>query len=115
MGRVEFWPVDAAKIVAAGVRSQKPATPPDSLLALLDGNQDGELSGVEMDNAAAALRTLDKNGDGQVAESETPIIVRRRNFARFDRDDNGYVAESEIVQFAESLFVDPSVDQDAVR
>jgi Ca2+-binding EF-hand superfamily protein len=63
-------PGNAAKIVAAGVRSQKPATPPDSLLALLDGNQDGELSGVEMDNAAAALRTLDKNGDGRLSGAE---------------------------------------------
>ncbi|MEO2032236.1 MAG: redoxin domain-containing protein [Planctomycetaceae bacterium] len=59
---------------------------------------------------ARFFTALDKNGDGKVAESETPIIVRRRNFERFDRDDNGYVTESEIVQFAESLFVDPSVD-----
>jgi Ca2+-binding EF-hand superfamily protein len=63
-------PGNAAKPVAGGVRSQQPSTPSDSLLAVLDGDHDGELSGAEMDNAAAVLRALDKNGDGRLSGAE---------------------------------------------
>ena len=56
------------------------------------------------------FQALDRNGDGQVAESETPVIVRRRNFRRIDSDENGYLTESEILQFAESLFPEPSAN-----
>ena len=40
------------------------------VLVALDANKDGEISSKELDNAAAALRTLDKNGDGKLTEDE---------------------------------------------
>jgi Ca2+-binding EF-hand superfamily protein len=36
----------------------------------LDANGDGELSASEIDNAASALRTLDKNKDGKLTRDE---------------------------------------------
>ena len=50
------------------------------------------------------FEALDKDGDGRVARSEAPIVVRRRDFTRFDHDGNGYATRNEIVQLAEGLF-----------
>lgn len=36
----------------------------------LDTDHNGEISAAEIDNAAASLKTLDKNGDGKVTEDE---------------------------------------------
>jgi hypothetical protein len=44
--------------------------PPDPLLIALDSNHDGVLSADEIAGAAKALLTLDKNGDGQLDQSE---------------------------------------------
>ena len=48
-----------------GVR--RPASP---LVAALDANHDGVIGATEIANAPAALRTLDKNGDGQLTRDE---------------------------------------------
>src|SRR3954453_17951117 len=40
------------------------------ILVALDADGDGELSAKEIDNAAAALRTLDKNKDGKLTRDE---------------------------------------------
>jgi photosystem II stability/assembly factor-like uncharacterized protein/Ca2+-binding EF-hand superfamily protein len=61
---------DEVKPAADVAGFQQPSRRPVSLLAVLDGNHDGELSGEEMDNAAAALRSLDKDGDGKLTTSE---------------------------------------------
>jgi Ca2+-binding EF-hand superfamily protein len=46
----------------------------DVAFTALDTNHDGEISAQEIDNAAASLKTLDKNGDGQITEDEvTPV------------------------------------------
>jgi len=39
-------------------------------LAALDADHDGEISASEMQNAVAALKTLDKNGDGKLVPAE---------------------------------------------
>jgi peroxiredoxin len=57
------------------------------------------------------FEALDKDGDGQVARSEAPIVVRRRDFTRFDHDGNGYATRNEIVQLAEVLFKTGGTDQ----
>ena len=44
--------------------------PPPPLMAALDANHDGVIDAVEIDNASAALRKLDKNGDGQLTIDE---------------------------------------------
>lgn len=40
------------------------------VLAALDADHDGEISASEMQNAVAALETLDKNGDGKLVPAE---------------------------------------------
>lgn len=43
---------------------------PPPLIAALDANHDGVIDANEIDNASAALRTLDKNGDGKLTMEE---------------------------------------------
>jgi len=40
------------------------------IVAALDANKDGEIDAAEIANAAAALKTLDKNGDGKLTADE---------------------------------------------
>jgi hypothetical protein len=40
------------------------------VIAALDTNHDGILSAEEIAHAPEALKTLDRNGDGQIAEDE---------------------------------------------
>lgn len=44
--------------------------PPPPLIAALDANHDGIIDAQEIDNAPAALRTLDKNKDGKLTPDE---------------------------------------------
>jgi collagen type III alpha len=44
--------------------------PVPPIIAALDANHDGIISADEINNASAALKTLDKNGDGQLTEDE---------------------------------------------
>lgn len=40
------------------------------LIAALDANKDGKIDAAEIANASAALKTLDKNGDGELTMDE---------------------------------------------
>jgi len=51
-----------------GPRSHHP--PPLPLVLALDANHDGVIDSNEIANASAALKTLDKNGDGQLTRDE---------------------------------------------
>jgi hypothetical protein len=57
-----------------GADSRQPAGfhphPPPPLLAALDTDRDGILSADEIAKATQALKSLDKNGDGQLTEAE---------------------------------------------
>jgi hypothetical protein len=44
--------------------------PPLPLITALDANHDGVIDASEITNASAALKTLDKNGDGQLTKDE---------------------------------------------
>ena len=44
--------------------------PPPPLVAALDANHDGVIDESEIENAPAALRALDKNGDGKLTFDE---------------------------------------------
>ncbi len=43
---------------------------PSPLMQALDANHDGVIDAEEISNAPAALKTLDKNGDGQLTPDE---------------------------------------------
>jgi len=51
-----------------GPRHHRPPPPP--LFAALDANHDGVIDENEIANASAALKTLDKNGDGKLTMDE---------------------------------------------
>lgn len=51
-----------------GPRHHRPPPPP--LFAALDVNHDGVIDEAEIANASAALKTLDKNGDGKLTMDE---------------------------------------------
>jgi len=51
-----------------GRRGHRP--PPLPIILALDANHDGIISAEEIANAPAALKTLDKNGDGQLTMDE---------------------------------------------
>jgi len=44
--------------------------PPPPVIAALDTNKDGVISASEIANASDALKSLDKNGDGQLTQDE---------------------------------------------
>ena len=44
--------------------------PPSPLMMALDANHDGVIDAAEIANASAALKTLDKNGDGKLTPDE---------------------------------------------
>ena len=50
-----------------GGPGRRPMSP---VIAALDANKDGEIDATEMANVAAALKTLDKNGDGKLSGDE---------------------------------------------
>jgi len=44
--------------------------PPSPLMEALDANHDGVIDAAEIANASAALKSLDKNGDGKLTQDE---------------------------------------------
>jgi EF hand len=48
----------------------RPPRMPNPVIEALDANHDGVIDATEIDNAAVALRKLDKNGDGQLTQDE---------------------------------------------
>lgn len=44
--------------------------PPPPVIAVLDANHDGVIDADEIANASAALKKLDKNGDGKLTQDE---------------------------------------------
>jgi hypothetical protein len=43
---------------------------PPAIVAALDANKDGKLDATEISNASTALKTLDKNNDGEITAEE---------------------------------------------
>ncbi len=65
-----------------GPRHHRPPPPP--IIAALDANHDGVIDETEIANASAALKTLDKNGDGKLTMDELmpPRPPRGEGFGR---------------------------------
>ena len=51
-----------------GMGGHRPPPPP--LIGVLDANHDGVIDATEIANASAALKQLDKNGDGELTPDE---------------------------------------------
>jgi hypothetical protein len=69
------------------------------VLAALDGDHDGEISATEIQNAPAALRALDKNGDRRLTPGEVlpdPVaIVVSLFLSDFDANADGKISKDE--------------------
>lgn len=61
-------PPDGAAVQGPG--GFRPHRPPPPIIVALDVNKDGVIDENEIANAAAALKTLDKNGDGKLTPDE---------------------------------------------
>ncbi|MFV0444579.1 MAG: EF-hand domain-containing protein [Planctomycetaceae bacterium] len=57
---------------------------PNPIFDAIDTNKDGTISAQELDGAAAALKTLDKDGDGKITREEV-----RPQFGVFGRGEGG--------------------------
>ena len=71
-----------------GMRGHRP--PPPAIVRALDANHDGVIDADEIANASAALKTLDKNGDGKLTPEEfmgprPPMHGERPNGRRMGR------------------------------
>jgi hypothetical protein len=53
-----------------GPRPNGHRPPPPAIVAALDANHDGVIDADEIANAGAALKSLDKNGDGKLTPDE---------------------------------------------
>jgi Ca2+-binding EF-hand superfamily protein len=70
------------------------------VLAVLDANHDGEISEVEIVTSPAALKRLDKNGDGSLTPEEVlPDLVANQAaliFSRLDTNRDGKISGAEL-------------------
>jgi Ca2+-binding EF-hand superfamily protein len=68
------------------------------VLAALDADHDGEISASEIQNAPAALKTLDKNGDGTLTQDEVlpdPVVNTVGIVMRLDANGDGKISIDE--------------------
>ena len=61
---------DGGRSQRSGGPGQGGHRPPPPIIAALDANHDGTIDASEIANASAALKTLDKNGDGKLTQDE---------------------------------------------
>ena len=95
----------------------------------LDANSDRVISGDEIANAPAALRKLDKNGDGNLTEEEVrPNFDRRgegggnengtasivNNLMEFDKNKDGNLSKQEIPERMQGIFVRGDANKDGI-
>lgn len=69
-------------------------------LAALDADHNGEISAAELQNAPAALKSLDRNGDGRLTDDEVrpdPLSTFvAQVFAQLDLNDDGRISQEEL-------------------
>lgn len=107
------------------------------ILAAVDADHDGTISAAELKAAPAALKTLDKNGDGQLTQEELrPAFARGgpggmegrgggpgetqapsadelvKTLMAFDKDGDGKLSKAELPERMQGLFDRADADKD---
>lgn len=99
---------------------------PSPLVAVLDADHDGTVSAAEIAAAPAALRSLDKNGDGAIAIEEvspprppqeqsgavSPDLVN--TLFSFDENKDGKLSKSEVPERMQGIFARADTNQDGL-
>jgi Ca2+-binding EF-hand superfamily protein len=115
--------------------------PPNLLVTTLDSDHDGPISAVEISNAPAALRALDKNHDGKLTPDETrgPMGFGRggrgpeggerregggngedsveetvKSLMAFDANGDGKLQKSEVPERMQGIFDRGDADKDGI-
>lgn len=114
-----------------GERGGAPMRFMNPVVVALDTDGDGTISAAEMANAAASLKKLDKNGDGQLTPDELRPNFEGRGLGRegggpgrpnpeemvsrlmeFDRDGDGKLSKSEVPERMQGMFERGDADKD---
>jgi Ca2+-binding EF-hand superfamily protein len=97
---------------------------PNPIITALDANSDGTIDEAELKNATAALKKLDKDGDGKLSQEETrPAGMGGRGgpggpggpgqggggdfvatFMQNDKNGDGKIAKDELSERAQGMF-----------
>ncbi len=106
----------------AAQEQRGPGGPPlDIIFRALDQNQDGVLSKVELAGSVAALKSLDKDGDGELREQELrpmrgggrgPGEMIGHLFEENDANHDGKLSKAEMPERMQEMFARADVDKD---
>ena len=117
-------------VASLSVFAQRPEGGPPMMPVqiALDANNDRVISGDEIANAPVALRTLDKNGDGNLTEDEVrPNFERREgggnengaasivnNLMEFDKNQDGKLTKQELPERMQGIFARGDANKDGI-
>jgi Ca2+-binding EF-hand superfamily protein len=95
------------------------------ILIAIDANHDGIISAEEIANSPAAIRTLDRNGDGQLTPDELMPMQRERErqepdgseemvqmWMSFDKNHDGKISKDELPERMQGLFERADANKD---
>jgi len=115
---------EVVKATASQERRGPGGPPMDQIFRALDADQDGTVSAAEIAAAPAALKKLDKNGDGALTADEvrpqmmmrggrgegrgeerrgTPQEMSAEFFNRFDLNHDGVITKDEVAKAFENM------------
>lgn len=112
---------ELTKATAAQERRGPGGPPRDMIFQALDKDHDGVVSKSELDGAAAALKSLDQDGDGELREQELrpmrgggrgPGDMIGHLFEENDANHDGKLSKAEMPERMQEMFTHADLDKD---